>query len=351
MAVIVEAAAKTYMGDSQSVGLSLGVFKEGGVSTFNFGSTHRGKAVAPTERTLYPIASITKTFTGTLLALAATEGKLKLEDDVRFFLKGDFPQLEFEGHPVRLRDLLNHRSGLPFMLPNRPELAPGYQNEPIAKHLERSARALATYTRADFFADLRQVRLTSIPGQEFHYSNAAAQLAGYILEDIYGVSFGDLVTSKISRPLGLEDTTIQLQPSQLARLAQGHDGDGTPLPPPRDELQAAGALKSTLADLLKYLRWHVAETDKAVQLSHAHTFAENNYAAGLNWQILTSGGRRLIWQEGSVPGYTSYLLFEPELNLGLVILTNESDRTSSARIAAMANRILQALDARSILLP
>lgn len=166
---------------------------------------------------------------------------------------------------------------------------------------------------------------------------------------IYPASWA--AASKISRPLGMEDTAIKLQPAQLARLAQGHDGDGTPLPPPRDELQAAGALKSTVADLLKYLRWHVAETDKAVQLSHAPTFAENNYAAGLNWQILTSNGRRLIWQEGNVPGYTSYLLFEPELNLGLVILTNESDRTSSPRIAAMANGILRALDNRSVLLP
>lgn len=171
IAAIVETAAKTYMGDSQSVGLSIGVFQGGSVSTFNFGSTIRDKAGTPTERTLYPIASITKTFTGTLLALAATERKLKLDDDVRTFLKGDFTHLEFEGHPVRLRDLLNHRSGLPFMLPNRPDLTPVYQNEPITKHLERSAKALANYTRADFFTDLRQVRLSSIPGQKFQYSN------------------------------------------------------------------------------------------------------------------------------------------------------------------------------------
>jgi CubicO group peptidase (beta-lactamase class C family) len=331
--------------------LSLGVYQRGDVSTFSLGSTIRGRAVAPTERTLYPIASITKTFTGTLLALAATEGKLKLDDDVRRFLKGDFRNLEFDGHPVRLRDLLNHRSGLPFMLPDRPELRPGYQNEPISKHLERLASVLGGYSRADFFADLRQVRLRAIPGLEFQYSNAAAQLAGYILEDIYGASFDELVAVKISRPLGLVDTTIKLQPAQLARLAQGHEGEGTPLPPPRDELQAAGALKSTVSDLLKYLRWHLGETNAAIRLSHAPTFTDNNYSTGLNWQILTANGRRLIWQEGNVPGYTSYLICEPELDLGLVLLTNESDRTSSPRLAATANRILQALDSRAVLLP
>jgi serine-type D-Ala-D-Ala carboxypeptidase/endopeptidase len=351
IAGVVETAARKYMSDARSVGLSVGVHRSGSDFTFNFGSIAHGKAAGPTERTLYPIASITKTFTGTLLALAAAEGKLRLDDDVRAYLKGDFSNLELEGNPIRLSHLLNHRSGLPFILPDRPDLRPGYQNEPIKMHLERLATALSTYTRADFFTDLRQVRLTFVSGQKFQYSNTAAQLAGYILEDIYAASFGELITSKISAPLGMEDTAIKMEPAQLARLAQGHDDHGTVLPPPRDELHAAGSLKSTVADLLKYLRWHLAETDKAIQLSHRPTFTEKNYAAGLNWQILTSSNQRLIWQEGNIPGYTSYLLFEPELKLGVVLLSNESDRTSSQRLVLMANEILRALDARSILLP
>lgn len=351
MATAVGSAAKIFMDDPWSVGLSVGVIQGDASASFSFGSVDRGGSDSPSERTIYPIASITKTFTGTLLAVASTEGKLKLGDDVRALLKPGFPNLEFEGHPIRVHDLLNHRSGLPFMLPDRPDLMPGYQGEPITKHLERSALALATYSKRDFFSDLHLVKLTSVPGKRFQYSNAAAQLAGYVLEDLYRTSFEELVTAKICRPLGMSDTGIKLSSSQRTRLAPGHDGDGTVLPPPRNELQAAGALKSTVTDLLKYLRWHIVETSQAVQLSHAPTFTEGNYAVGLNWQMLTANGRRLIWQEGNIPGYTSYLLFEPELNLGLVILTNESDPTSSPRIAAMANRILEALDSRAIPVP
>jgi len=351
VAAVVDSAATTYMSDPHSVGLSIGVLKDGRSFTFNHGSAVRGKTQRPTEQTLYPIASITKTFTGSLLALAAIEKKLSLEDDVRKHLPGDFKNLEFDGQPIRLRHLLNHRSGLPFLLPDRPELVPGYQNEPIATQQSRLAEALKTYTRADFYSDLRLVKLPAVPGKEFRYSNTAAQLAGYVLEGIYQEPFEQCVKSKLARPLGMTNTAIALNPWQRGQLATGYDGDGNVMPFPLDELQAAGALKSNVADLLKYLRWHATEADEAVKLSHQPTFTENNYAAGLNWQILNANGRRLVWQEGNLPGFTSYLLFEPELGLGLVLLTNESGPSSSQRISAMANQILKALDDRSILLP
>ncbi|MFN8091129.1 MAG: serine hydrolase domain-containing protein [Vicinamibacteria bacterium] len=62
----------------------------------------RGRSRLPTSRTIYAIASITKTFTGTLLAQAAVAGRLKPDDDVRKYLDGDFPGLQFQGQPVRL---------------------------------------------------------------------------------------------------------------------------------------------------------------------------------------------------------------------------------------------------------
>lgn len=333
---VVDAAARKFMSDPRAVGLSIGVFQNGKSSTFNHGTTVLGKKRAPTEHTLYPIASITKTFTGSLLALAAVEGKLKLDDDVRKFLKDDFPNLEFQGHPIRLHDLLDHRSGLPLTLGDR--------------HYSIH-RLVDPHPLKEFYEDLRRVTLNTRPGEKFQYSNAAAQLAGYILETVYGVPFEQLVKEKIVRPLGMKETAITLSAREHSRLAGGYDDAGKSFVPPPDDLQAAGGLKSSVADLLKYARWHIAEADEAVKLSHAPVFTENNYAAALNWQILKAHGRRLVWQEGNVPGFTSYLILEPELKIALVILTNESDRTSSSRITAMANDILKGLDERCVLLP
>jgi CubicO group peptidase (beta-lactamase class C family) len=66
-----------------------------------------------------------------LLAQAAIEGKVKLDDDVRRYLDGDYPNLEFHAHPIRLYDLVDHRSGLPFFIPDKPETAPDYAGDTI----------------------------------------------------------------------------------------------------------------------------------------------------------------------------------------------------------------------------
>jgi hypothetical protein len=81
------------------------------------------------------------------------------------------------------------------------------------------------------------------------------------------------------------------------------------------------------------------------------TFTDHNYSAGLNWQMLRSENRRVIWQEGNIPGFTSYCINEPELNCGIVILTNQEDMSSSHQLSVMANEILKAISPKVVLLP
>ena len=333
----VEPAARAFVADPRAAGLSIGVLKGGETFTYHFGNLERGKKSPPDDRTVYPIASITKTFTGTLLAQATVEKKVRLDADVREYLAGSYPGLEFQGNPIVLSQLVNHRSGLPFVLPDVPP--------------EQANAALRGQTKGAFLELLRHVTLDAAPGKAFRYSNAGGQLAGYILEGIYGTSYEELLRRKITGPLGMSDTLITLGPAQRARLAKGYDGEGRLAPEVPDELQGAGALKSTVADMLSYARWHLAERDPAVALTHEPTFTEGNYSAGLNWQMLRADGRRLIWQEGHVPGFLSYCVVIPELDLGLVLLTNAEDRTSSARAASMVNQILSALDPRAPALP
>src|ERR1700691_5256144 len=67
----------------RAAGLSIGIFKDGKPSAYNYGTIEKGKKISPPADTLYQIASISKTFTGTLLAQAVIEKKLKFDDDVR----------------------------------------------------------------------------------------------------------------------------------------------------------------------------------------------------------------------------------------------------------------------------
>jgi D-alanyl-D-alanine-carboxypeptidase/D-alanyl-D-alanine-endopeptidase len=348
--VVDQAILRFVAATPQVVGLSVGVFKNGAIYTYNYGTVERGKHQPPTENTIYRIASITKTFTATLLAQAAVDRRVKLDDDVRKYLDGDYPNLEFQGHPIRLYDLVDHRSGLPFFLPDKPETAPDYHHD-VAGWPTRIADALRSYSRQDFYADLHHVQLDGIPGEQVHYSNAAAQLMGYILERVYHRSYETLLKEKIFAPLDMESTAITLDYQLRGQLAKGYDSAGHLMPDVPDQLQAAGAVKSTVSDLLKYVQWQVEENDGAVKLSHIPRATIGDYSADLNWQMWSSDGNRLIWQSGNFPGFHSLCATLPELKLGLVILANESDPASNAARQIMANEILSGLDPRAIPLP
>ena len=328
----VHRASVDLLSRSRAVGLSIGVLSaDGTVRTYGYGSTTLARATLPTAQTRYAIASITKTFTATLLAQAVADGRLRLDDDVRRYLPGEYPNLEFAGQPVRLSHLITHLSGLPRNFPD-------------------SALPLTAADRGRFFRELHRVVLDTIPGRRFSYSNAAAQLLGLILQDAYGQPLEALVSQRITAPLGMRETKITLSSAERARMARGYDSAGVPV----DEskfvtLQAAGALTSTVADMLRYLKWHAADRDSAVRITHQPTLTMGSYAEGLNWQMMSGNGRRTIWQDGGLPGYTSLAAFSPELKVGVVILSTGHDFTSG--LSVVASRILVALDPRAVPLP
>jgi D-alanyl-D-alanine-carboxypeptidase/D-alanyl-D-alanine-endopeptidase len=347
---IVDKVAQVFMSSPEGVGLSIGVYKDGKYYVYNYGEVERGTHQLPKENTLYPIASITKTFTGALLAQAVIERKVKLDDDIRKYLEGDYPNLEFQGQPIRLYHLINHRSGLPYLLPDVPESRPGFNNE-ITPWPIRASRLLNNYTRTNFYADLHKVKLDAVPGKNFKYSNTAAMLLGYILENLYGMSYEEFLKAKILAPLQMNTTKITLTESEKIRLVKGYDEKGSLIPYSPDQMQAAGALKTTVSDMLKYVKWQADEKDEAVKLSHKPTFRDGNYSAGLNWQILEASGFRVIWQDGSYFGFQSLCVIYPEMHMGIVILTNESSRSSASRVSAKANQITKGLDPNAIVLP
>ena len=336
---VVNESANKFMSDQHSVGLSVGIIKDGRSRRYNFGEVEKGKKIRPGQHTIYELASITKTFTGVLLAQAVVEGRVKLDDDVRKYLDGSYPNLEFEEKPIKLFHLINHTSRLPFVMPDRPEL---FRN-PDPYELPRILTAIeSNYTRENFYEDLHKVKLDKAPGTEFKYSNSAAQLLGYILEKVYGMSYEQMVLKKIAKPLGMTETKITLTASEKNRLAKGHYDNGSIALYGTPQTQAAGALRSSVSDMLKYLRYHLNENDEVITLSHQTTWGDiKYYASALNWQMnKTPGGHRRIWQSGGSFGFSSYCVIFPELRLGIVLLSNESDQNSQGRLNAMADEIL-----------
>ncbi len=109
--------ASVFLKNKEINSVSIGLYKDGKTYTRHFGELIKGKGNLPNDNSVYEIASVTKTMTGYLVAKAVLEGKIKLEDDIRMYLNGDFDNLEYDNQAITLQHLLTHTSGLPKFLP------------------------------------------------------------------------------------------------------------------------------------------------------------------------------------------------------------------------------------------
>ncbi|WBY07758.1 serine hydrolase [Sphingomonas sp. 7/4-4] len=322
---VARSAGADYLAAEKGVGLSIGIVRDGKVTSWHFGSIAKG-GPAPTADTAYEIGSISKTITSLLLARAVIAGKASLDDDVRKYLDGSYPKLEFEGEPVRLLHLANMTSALPDNIPDLSALEP---DPGRAKH----ARAMTAYTKAQFLEALRGVSPKGKPGADVAHSNAAAQLLVYALERIYGVPYETLLAREFERPLGVS----------AGVAATGYDSEGreTAVLP-----RKSFGYRYSTADMLRYAALQLDEKDPAVALSHKGTWftLDRKTWVGLTWisTELPGGGRQLRYSGGTW-GFASVMLLYPERRLGVVVLANNASDTAQGRLSDIAGRIADAL--------
>ncbi|MCJ7932426.1 MAG: serine hydrolase [Chryseobacterium sp.] len=110
---IIGANAEKLAQKSGAYSVSVGVLKNGKIYTRHFGEIDKGKGNKANDNTYFEIASVTKLFTGQLLAKAVLDGKIKLDEDVGNYLKGSYPNLEYQGVPIKIKDLISYRTALP----------------------------------------------------------------------------------------------------------------------------------------------------------------------------------------------------------------------------------------------
>lgn len=312
---IVDKAAQSYLQNLKTVGLSIGVVKDGKFYTYNYGETEKGTNQLPTADSFYEIGSITKTFTGILLAQAVLDGKVKLDDDIRKYLDGKFPNLEFQGQPITLRHLSTHTSGIPSVTDNVKDI--DYVNP------------WENFSREQLLDALHRVKLERRPGEKFEYSNSAAGLLGNILEKVYGMSYEKLVERYIAKPAKMKGTKISLSDAETKRFVKGHNNEGKIIPYWNVRgIEGAGALRSTMNDMLRYAAFNLLAKNNAVQLAQRIHWQSSSVPAqiGLGWEVRTTpSGFRRLGHSGGTGGFRSYIALYPELKLGIVVMTNNVD--------------------------
>lgn len=335
---IVNRAAKAYLANGPRTGVSIGVIKEGEIHRYHDGSTQKNSVTRPDDETIYEIGSITKTFTSMLLAQAVRDKKVRLTDDIRTYLKGSYPNLQYKGKPIQLLHLANLTSGLPD---NLPEKMPPFQAQDRNLQLFELKKIHDQYSRAQFLTDIHQVQLAREPGLIPSHSNTAAELLGFLLENIYGKSYNALLVRYVTGPLSMKNTFVSVPVLKEKQRAKGYNENGILMPEIPKDAAGAGILQSTLPDMLQYANHHLAEKDERVLLSHNLAWGNpDNSGIGLSWWMKTNfDGKRKIWTSGGTFGFSSYCVLYPESGFAVVALANENDGSAEGALSEIASSI------------
>ena len=309
-AVLDNVRARVAAGESE--GVFLGIVEPGGRWTWGDGRLSAERPVAPDAATLFEIGSITKAFTGLLLAEMATRDEVALDDPIAGYLP-DSLDVAFADR-VTLEHLATHTSGLPRLPGN---FAPADMSDPYAD-----------YTVEDLYAFLDGHTLEREPGAAYAYSNLGMGLLGHLLARHAGLSFEALLRERVLDPLGLDDTVVTLRPDQQARMTTGHSA-GQPVPLwAFPTLAGAGALRSTGADMLRFAAAHLGlvETPLAEAMALARTpraqAGHDSMAVGLGWHVRTGPNAEVVWHNGGTGGFRTFVGIDEAQRRGVVVLTN-----------------------------
>jgi CubicO group peptidase (beta-lactamase class C family) len=326
----VDSIARTYIMKLNTVGLSIGILKDGKMTTYGYGETVKGNGKIPGGNTIFEIGSITKVFTSTLLAYYANEKKVVLDYPVTKYLP-DSVAKNVNLSVVSLLMLSNHTSGLPRMPEN------------WAQHVSDSLNPLKDYKKRDLYSYLKTAKLEAIPGQTYMYSNLGAGILATIMERISGKSFEQMVKQTICTPLNMSNTVQHLSPEQKGRFVTGYDDNGQPVKAwDMDALAGAGALRSTANDLLLFAQANMKEDDsklgKAAKLTQKITF-DKKPTVGMGWFQDMINEDAYYWHNGATAGNYSYMAFMPGKKIAVVVLSN-----SVKEVDPVGEEILRALD-------
>lgn len=304
--------------ERRAVGIAVGGLEADGSATMAFAGDAGEGAQPLGGRSGFEIGSITKTFTGILLAEMVRSGEVRYGDPVSRYLPAGVRVPSVDGREITLLDLATHHSGLPGMPDN---MDPADPSNPYAD-----------YSVAQMYAFLSVFRPEREAGAAYQYSNVGYGLLGHALARAAGSGYDELVRERILGPLRMEGTAIELTGE---RMAKGHDKQGEIVPYwDLPTLAGAGAYRSNLHDLMRFLAANLRPPktglERSIRETHRprHAVADTTAnrigigAMGMGWQIRSRGGSRIVWKDGGTAGFQTFIGFDPERRIGVVVLSN-----------------------------
>lgn len=319
-------------------GIVVGITDGGRREIYGFGTGPGG--TPPTGTTLFELGSVTKAYTGLLLADAVQRREVALDQPLAELLPTGVTAPTRDKQVITLRHLILHSSGLP-------PLPPSLNGTP--------ENPFATYSENLLYQDLVRTQLIAPPGTRIFVSDYGVGLLAHELGRKVGGGYPAALKARVLTPLSLDDTYFTVPESARPRVATGTTDDLAPAQPwTYDALAGTGGLVSTVRDQLAFLEAQI-EADAgsklplrpAMRLTQEPQLQGGGDNEGIGWQI-DSGGR--YWAGGSTGGYHAVMSFDPKQRRGVVILA--STRLSLVDSTALAiHRVLANEDIKPPVFP
>jgi CubicO group peptidase (beta-lactamase class C family) len=317
---------------SQLPTLVLGVVTPEFSKTLTFGKKPDGRE--PTDLDIYPISSVAKMFTGLIAARGAANNDFNRDTPVGELLKSDIAPLVGD---LTIGQLLTHRSGLIDM--------------PKNLHFKESPNSPGTnYSRRELIECLQQsdCSLASSRPGTYLYSNLGLGLLGVALTDFYNKSYEQLLSEYFVRGLGMTDTHTRSFVTDESRIVKGLTANGAEVPPAKmGVLAGAGEILSTGRDMLILLETMLkppAQWAEAVKIATT-PISEGRISIGYAIESRNIQSMVLLGKAGSQAGYSSLIMWSPELQAGAFALTNKGNAPKT--LALLLRGVIKEINAHS----
>jgi CubicO group peptidase (beta-lactamase class C family) len=266
--------------------------------------------------TVFEIGSVTKVFTAAVLESMVEKGEVNFGDPVAGLLPSSVRVPSESGRWITLLDLATHLSGLPRMPSN---FFPADLENPYAD-----------YTVGQLYDFVSGYELERPIGSLWEYSNLGMGLLGHALCLKAGKTYEQLVRERVLDPLNMNETGIELAPPLGAPFAQGHGPTAQPvgnwdIP----TLAGAGALRSTLYDMLLFAAANLTTTGSEISLLLQRTQVvrrqriADDLSMALGWLVSQRfPDRPIVWHNGGTGGFHSFIGLDRSARQAVVILTN-----------------------------
>lgn len=272
------------------------------------------------DRTLFRMASISKSITATAVMQLVEEGKIDLNQDITTYMP-DIKIVNNTGKPVTVEHLLTHTTGFDYT--DIDSVPPQFiQNDEVS---------LADFVQASTPEVIR------LPGEVYRYDNLASSMQGYIVERVSGQPFEEYVNTHIFAPLQMKHAAFRMEQNTIENLATGYNTNREPLKPYPNmpTISPGGGMFATGTDMANFITAHLnkgqfrssrilkEETMRLMHQTHVDAAGIPLMSYGFESFFHSSHhGQTVIGKGGDLNGYHSWLWLLPDQNIGGMIVVN-----------------------------